>query len=725
MKVASSFKTNRLLLNLAALVVLLPAFVPYVGIAALTGSPSLLGILIICVPVIAAIVILWRGAVGVSLALLATALLALTFTSGGTPMGTPPDRTLLVLGSRSRFTGVDVYCNDVHLGKTPIRISREEFRKRVKPWDTPPRQDRLGNVWDAPGDRFTSVRYTWVPRDIFEEYEVWPPNHMRYSVHQDKEINEALRTSRYWWRFEKGGHGGLTRMGGGGGSSGGQGVRTIRNSPDTEYPSAKPHARLLAEVLRYQDYRPTKEWIDHFRKHQDLVFLEFVELTREDPRLSPALNVVVRAEFDLPEEPTLEDCDRVLGVIMDRVEARGALQVPSMGTVALELMGETVSPALVKRFKSEMHVKSGGYGRQSSGNWEVRFKSGKAARQLPLAYLIERLAPAGLFDVLAYEFGRTGGSIELVAAYGDEQSAKLLAHHFRGLERKGRRREIESLLRKLSRTRASGAEDDVRRFITNHAFGSQGRHAVRNFVRFRIGTEGIDQEELVQWVFHRAPLEDRDKFDLIRRIDSATTYHYMKMFAVHTDRSKREELVSLLDREPNPSLDQFIIDAYEWYRGPQSRNSWLANLTNALVKTDTPAIRAFITRRLERRDDESRDMLRNIARAKPDLSRLAWMAPLITGIEDAPTRKVAAGVLARIDSDEARTLLDRWVDDSDEGVRQAARSALEIHKKREEESQTRLRQYADLLAGKIKPDDLLAPATPWVWNGETYVSDTE
>ena len=39
--------------------------------------------------------------------------------------------------------GIDVFCNDVYLGKTPLEISEEEFHEKVKPWNSPPRQKMI------------------------------------------------------------------------------------------------------------------------------------------------------------------------------------------------------------------------------------------------------------------------------------------------------------------------------------------------------------------------------------------------------------------------------------------------------------------------------------------------------------------------------------------------------------------------------------------------------
>ena len=54
------------------------------------------------------------------------------------------DQYVLQIGQfNSIDQGIDVYCNDVYLGQSPLTISEEEFREQVEPWEQPPRQEVL------------------------------------------------------------------------------------------------------------------------------------------------------------------------------------------------------------------------------------------------------------------------------------------------------------------------------------------------------------------------------------------------------------------------------------------------------------------------------------------------------------------------------------------------------------------------------------------------------
>ena len=143
-------------------------------------------------------------------------------------------------------------CNDVHLGKTPLNISEVEFNKIVKPWDNPPDQPiMIIDEEDDRHDRYSWAKFFYVPRDIFEMNKQWPPDHRRYNRHNDKETLEDFKNSKYWWRFEKDGCVGLTRLSNfSGGSSGFNGRTTIEINPSITFLSAEKHIEAL--IVRLQ-----------------------------------------------------------------------------------------------------------------------------------------------------------------------------------------------------------------------------------------------------------------------------------------------------------------------------------------------------------------------------------------------------------------------------------------------------------------------------------------
>jgi hypothetical protein len=240
----------------------------------------------------------------------------------------------------------------------------------------------------------------------------------------------------------------------------------------------------------------------------------------------------------------------------------------------------------------------------------------------------------------------------------------------------------------------------------------------------RIGAPGVSQSGLAAWIFHWAPLDEDGKLELLARMESPETYHYVEALGATRDSVKRMALVDRLARAPNPSLDQFLIDSYDWWRGPEGPG-YDRRLTEALFNTDTAAVRAFIEERWGD-PEERQELLRAAGWAESRLPHLEWMVWLVERSADADTRREAAHLLARIDNDTAWSLLENWAEeDSDEGVREAAAKQLDLRQEREAETEKRLQQYADLISGRIGPEDLLPPQPAWVWDGERYVPEEE
>jgi hypothetical protein len=110
---------------------------------------------------------------------------------------------------------------------------------------------------------------------------------------------------------------------------------------------------------------------------------------------------------------------------------------------------------------------------------------------------------------------------------------------------------------------------------------------------------------------------------------------------------------------------------------------------------------------------------------KADLARLAWMTPLVAQLTDAPAKAKAARLLAAFHTPEAQKLLDRWSHEGNADVRTAIEQQQQEQQRQDAEQAHRLRQWRDLLAGKIQPEDLVPPAKPWDWDGKQYVQQAK
>lgn len=716
-------KLTRVLVTLTTFVTLLPLLV-FLGLC--VNEPWLLPNVIAIGAFMLAAAVALRGCLRVLAVLVGVVALCLLphFADWGLHELATPEHTYLVLGARSPVVGVDVYCNDVHLGKTPLRISRAEFDAKV-PWlQSPPRQERL----DIQHRQFRDAKYSQIPQDVLEQNPGGGRGWSKEVWMDSEKAPDFLKTSQHWWHFEADGHSGLGRL-----LSFEPGelkergyfqgrCYEIKADADVDYPALGPHLDAMVEALRRPYYRPDDAWIAHFLKDDSLLFLEFHKRALDDLRLMPALEAAVRAEFRLPERPTATDCGRVLNDITSRTEARGVFITPSMESMALDLMGRAATDALVCRFRQEMSVRADSWSSGSGEDYRIQTSDGRAARMLPLEYLVGRLHPEALFAPLVYEYSRGGRFFSLVAGYKSDAAARILTQRLRAAGGPDDYR-MFGLLEDLASIRSPQAEQDMRDFVRDKAEGREFASHVREFVMSRIGDPTIDQAELATWVYRWAPLEESVKIDLISRINSKLTYHYLQMLGVDKDRAKRENAINFLASNPNPRLDQFVIDTYRWYDSPQGPGYWSTSAGEALVRTDTPAIREFIRTTLASGGPEARKLMDRLAATTADMTTLPWATDLFQRLAEPAMRADAARVLARVDTPAARSLLEAWAADPDAAVASASSEALAAHRARQALADLRFRQYGELLSGKLRPDDLLPPAQPWVWNGETYVPE--
>ena len=97
-------------------------------------------------------------------------------------------------------SGIDVYCNDVHLGRSPVEIKATEFVNKVPKWTTPPRQSRLKMQYSSfieiatPNFHYEGLLMTYSPCNLL--------SHSWWRREDNKK--EALN-SLYWFHFEKDG----------------------------------------------------------------------------------------------------------------------------------------------------------------------------------------------------------------------------------------------------------------------------------------------------------------------------------------------------------------------------------------------------------------------------------------------------------------------------------------------------------------------------------------
>ncbi|MCP4455371.1 MAG: hypothetical protein GY809_28260 [Planctomycetes bacterium] len=734
---------NRKLLNLTLLVLLAPLyatvlFAPYTGILRTLAqhwaqgtpmaAPLLYVFLLSCVASIAWL--LWRGALVGPITVLLVTLVVSGVTSNYSSNITKTYE--LAIGAGAPLLGIDVYCNDVHLGKTPLTISLVDFDNKVAPWDTPPDQPIMTLGDSDEDDRYSWAKLLYVPHDIFEEYKNWPPkrDRRRYRRDTDAETLEDIKHSLYWWRFEKDGCVGLTSLSGfsNGANGSSNGRTTIRSHPNTTFVSADKHLDIVLVQLQADNLHPTDTWLSHFLAYKDLLFLEFHRRAMRDRNLQPALDAIVRAEFHLPPTPSESDCRRLVNEITNRAARSGCFTIPSLESLGILTVAKVHPQPIIDGFLAPLEVAHSALnssGTMGSGDLITHRKSGPRAKRLPLEYAIKQTMPPKLFDRLVY-MSRRGGYMDLLGNYPRKELIWLFSHYLRKVDRQGgqiRDMRIKEAIKLCAQVVNPLIEETVRQFVHDKAGQSIGsRSYVRQFIDSRIDNPLIDQGQLARWIFNEAPSQDRDKFNFLLKIQDANACQYLSMI-ISRDKSRRDDVIYKLGNDPNPAFDTFIIDTYNWYESPQGRGNRSQSLTYAVVKTDTPAMREFIKAEWNESDETRTRLIKHVNSGDWRQPHMKWLVPLIADLTSKSDRASAVKLLSRIDTPEAYKLAEQWATDTDADIATAATAQLAIRDERATRRQKKLALAAGLLSGKMKPDDLLSSTVAYTWNGNEYTPD--
>ena len=230
------------------------------------------------------------------------------------------------------------------------------------------------------------------------------------------------------------------------------------------------------------------------------------------------------------------------------------------------------------------------------------------------------------------------------------------------------------------------------------------------------------------------------------RLNSGRTNRYVRDI-VRRHPSYQEAVLLTLINNPNPALDRFLIETYQASSGVTAADV-PPNLLRAMVLCGTPRMNAFLEEVWNANDgnklyllsamkhgESKHDMnasLEEVWNAN-DNNEISLLSPIkhdgpnhypqlhrwtsfISQIENAATRLAAIPVLDQIDTPESSEILEDWTLSADSAVKRDAERALANYRERS-------RRAKKLLAGEIKPDDLLAGQTAYVWNGQNYVPE--
>jgi hypothetical protein len=742
------YKENFWLCRAALLIVTLPLFLgaflaPSIGVVDILKSGMVLkgpaaipiGYFLLAGYIAAFVLLMLRARITIPLILMFASYLLLVFADHHS--GAENLQIVLEIGAGERIVGRDVYCNDVFLGQTPLVISREEFHEKVKPWSGPPRQKRMEIRPEEDRDttRYFWAQYYWIPYDVFDYYEGYhyfdlDRKRPLWGVHDDEKLLAFFKTARYWWHFDKDGCIGLSRPTNfSGGDSGRGNLLTIDANPPFEILSVDRHFQVVLEDLRQRRFQPDQRWLEHFSTYQDLLFGPLHEFAAKNPEAGQAVDAFVRYELNIPEAVTNGDCRRVLDEIMDRAERTGRFVVPSVESVAVELVCEDHPEMLAEYFVKAFKIPrawDGSDGVRGSDDYKAYSRSGRSVRQLPLEYAVRQYRPPRLYNRLVYMAAKDSKYVEFAANYRRPESVKLLQHYLSKAKTAkpdvfGHRDSIGRAIGMCAKVHNPALENDIRFFVSNQTGGNGIRNDIyaRQFVESRLGWYRSDPN-LPGWIQSYAPLDDVRKAELIAQLHSKEILHPLSYLSSVNPRC-RERALSILNQHPNQYADEFLIDSYRSYTSPAGPRNMPGDLIWAMLKLDTPKIRDFIRETWEKAGPDRKELLDQMGSHSWHHSHLDWLVPKIEQLTDKDERNIGVAVLPRIGTDNAKALLEEWTRDADKTTAKAAKWYLDrFEQNREEDRKNQVSQETidQLLSGRIEPDELLEPAQAYIWDGE-------
>ena len=483
-------------------------------------------------PVLAGLLLLWKGTLRIGFVLMVTpALLCLPVSSLFPPKGSlAPEKRIITIDKdhynfRGAPEGTDVYCNGVLLGQTPLKIAVGELTQKVEPWTTPPPQKWL----DVKPRKF----YSWFPWDGFLRE--------RWDAHVDHNVEWNIPKCRYWWRLEFQGAE-LCCCDTGYNAVGSYdeiveyGTLTYRT---LLAPSVIPHADLLLDVYPRLDEADKKLWAEYVLERFGLLW------PRMFHRMTPeAKEAVACLYYGLSDSPTASECRAALEKIAEEnkehhsfstsfhisdkfgfgksFNSTGFSKTALLGPIAMRRMGGAAVGPMVQLLRA------------------YRYDPGD--KTVPILFAAQTQNDPELFDELVRLYAVTGTSSLAVWGNRNENVVPLfetqfyhgtLANLFPQMFFGRLSREdvwmmkmietcayynplIEPFLRGQIEQKISKANND--RYVIYHV--------LQRYVQSRLQFTDIDREELLQWA--RSVSGDDTDVAVFRARQNEVNYPHLK-----------------------------------------------------------------------------------------------------------------------------------------------------------------------------------------------------
>ena len=234
------------------------------------------------------------------------------------------------------ITGADLWVNNVLLGKTPVRVTWDEFRAKVPIWTKAPaeaEEDKLKIPHASlSGGGSTSLYSPWTRFSLNPEDFSGLFSHA--NEHQDYYVRARLGSD---WGYSTGGSDG--------GGSGSRYVMRYHINAGVLFPAREARLAKLLNQVRMNDYQAGPEWFKAMEDSTTQGWAALYARLPQEPRMEVVADAWASWHYGLDKIRDPEEAWRALEVIASEADGRRQFDSGAIAGRAVALLAPRLNPA--------------------------------------------------------------------------------------------------------------------------------------------------------------------------------------------------------------------------------------------------------------------------------------------------------------------------------------------------------------------------------------------